>query len=91
MNSVVGNMPFFIINKERFEVNRVPQIPKPQVDIYSKKRIFSKYQVNLIKDPIAHDLQSKQVRWSLSDLKIFFEKYLIYDRSEFKRIASFIP
>lgn len=27
----------------------------------------------------------------MSDLKIFFEKYFIYDRSEFQRIASFIP
>ena len=37
----------------------------------------------LIKDPVAHNLKSKQIRWSISDLKIFFEKYFIYDQSEF--------
>ena len=32
-----SNLPYFIVNKERFDQNKIEKIPKPQVDIYSKK------------------------------------------------------
>lgn len=61
------------------------KLSKPAMNIYIDKPIYSKFSDNqmLIKDPIAHNLKSKQIRWSIQDLKIFFEKYFIYDQSEF--------
>jgi hypothetical protein len=86
------NLPYFLVNKDRYEVNKVERLPKPSIDIYSELKIVSKEGTCLqVRDPITHDGLSKMKRWSLTDLKTFFEKYFIYDRSEFQRIASFLP
>ena len=51
-----SNLPYFIVNKERFDQNKIHKIPKPQVDIYSKKQLYSKYSDRstclLIADPV---------------------------------------
>jgi hypothetical protein len=86
------NLPYFLVNKDRYEVNKVDRLPRPSIDIYSELKIVSKEgSCFQIRDPITQDSLSKMKRWSLTDLKTFFEKYFIYDRSEFQRIASFLP
>ena len=67
------------------------KLPKPSIDIYTRKFIYSRTRHTtgnlLIRDPVGHYLQSQQRRWSLIELRTFFEKFLIYERSEFHRIA----
>jgi hypothetical protein len=49
-----NNLPYFIVNKDRFEINKVSRLPKPAVNIYTSQPLYSKLSnvQKLIRDPV---------------------------------------
>lgn len=66
-----NSTPYFFINKDRYEINKLESLPRPSLSIYTKEPIYSRtdYQdtsCSYIPDPLEWDLKVKQSKcWSL--------------------------
>ena len=54
-NKNMLDLPYFVVNKDRFEIGKIERLSKPAINIYIEKPIYSRMTDTqmLIKDPMA--------------------------------------